>query len=87
MATTPNGSWHGSESFGVRDIFESARTRPEAPQAAMEQMNRALLDLGITKYRVDSITKEMQTQDTDLYTVVLISTLDNAKHFTASIDF
>src|SRR5258708_36142981 len=61
MAGTPGGPWPGSANFGVRDVFERARTQPDAPKGAMERMNRALIDLGITGHRVESSLKEVSS--------------------------
>src|SRR5258708_12273068 len=77
MAGTPGGSWPGSANFGVRDVFERARTQPDAPKVAMERMNRALIDLGITGYRVESIVKEVSSnRDADGYVVPIPSTVE-----------
>jgi hypothetical protein len=74
MAVTPNGSWAGSRHFGLRDLFEQARMHPELPAQAVQEVNRALEDLGITHYRVQAIVKDPQAkQDEDSYTVTLIS--------------
>ena len=76
MATTPGGSWPGSKSFGVRDVFEKARTQPDAPKTAMERMNSVLVDLGITGYRVESIVKEASSsRDIDHYVVTIVATV------------
>src|SRR5215472_8899176 len=76
MATTPGGSWPGNKNFGVRDLFERARTQADAPKAAMERMNNVLVDLGITGYRVESIVKEASSsRDIDHYAVIIVSTV------------
>ena len=73
MASTPYGSWSGGTHFGLREFFEQARARPELPQAAIQEGNAALADLGITEYRIDRIAKEESTdRDVDSYTVTLI---------------
>ena len=75
MATTPHGTWAGSPHFGLRDWFEQARTRPELPQLAVQEINRALDDLGITHYKVQSIAAESPThRDVDSYVVTLADT-------------
>jgi hypothetical protein len=82
MATTPGGSWAGSGNFGVRDIFEQARSQADAHKIARERMNRALIDLGITGYRVDSIEKEKEAvsnRDVDNYVVTIVSTVESSK--------
>jgi hypothetical protein len=74
MASTPYGSWNGGAHFGLREFFEQARMRPELPQTAIQEGNAALVDLGITDYRIDRIAKEESTdRDVDSYTVTLIT--------------
>ena len=86
MAGTPGGSWLGSANFGVRDIFEGARTHPGATKDAMERMNRALTDLGITGYRVENIAKEVSsTRDVDSYLVTIVSTADGTKTYSMAL--
>ena len=75
MATTPHGAWAGSSHFGIRDLFEQARNKPDAPKLAVHEINRALEDLGITHYKVQSITTEPHpNRDIDSYVVTLAST-------------
>ena len=75
MARTPRGSWAGHRSFGFQEFFpevskenltEESRTRMAA--AMVEEINSVLLDLGLTRYRVDSLVldslqKDMQQSD------------------------
>jgi len=86
MATTPGGSWAGSANFGVRDIFEQVRVQADAHKIAMERMNRALIDLGITGYRVDSIEKEAASnRDVDQYVVTIVSTVESSKTYSGAL--
>ena len=86
MAVTPHGSWEGCPHFGLRDFFENARVRPELPQQAMQEMNLALKDLGITDLQVSAITKEAQkNRDVDSYVVTLASTRDPGKTYTVGV--
>jgi hypothetical protein len=86
MAQTPNGSWGGTKHFGVRDLFEDARRRREAPREALDHINKALLDLDITHYRVESLVKEAQTdQDVDSYVVTLASTDKKGEIYTMTV--
>ena len=86
MASTPHGSWEGCPHFGFRDFFEQARTRPDLPQLALQEMNLALKDLGITNLQVSSIAKEPQAnRDVDSYVVSLASTVEAGKTFTVSV--
>jgi hypothetical protein len=87
MAATPLGSWAGCSEFGVRDIFEGARTQPDAARIAAEHMNRALEDLEIKSYRVGAITKEPATErDVDSYVVTIVSTVDESKTYSIALN-
>ncbi len=87
MAGTPGGSWPGSANFGIRDIFEKARTQPDAPKIATERMNRALIDLGITGYRVENIVKEVSSnRDVDGYVVTIVSTVEGSKTYSMALN-
>src|SRR6201996_1165938 len=87
MATTPLGSWAGCPAFGVRDIFENARTQPDTARIATEQMNRALTDLDIKSYKVGAITKEPATErDVDSYVVTIVSTTDESKSYSIALN-
>jgi hypothetical protein len=86
MAATPSGSWGGCPEFGVRDVFENARTQPDAAKIAAERMNRALEDLEIKSYRVEGIIKEPATdRDVDSYVVTIISTADESKLYSIAL--
>jgi hypothetical protein len=87
MAATPSGSWGGCSEFGVRDIFEDARTQPDAAKIAAEQMNCALEDLEIRSYRVEVITKEPAAErDVDSYVVTIVSTTDGSKTYSIALN-
>jgi hypothetical protein len=87
MAATPGGSWAGGSHFGVRDIFESARMQPDAVKIATERINRALIDLGITAYRVERTSKEPSTsRDVDVYVVTIISTVDESRTYSVTLN-
>jgi len=82
MARTPHGSWSGSSHFGLRDYAPGAAGRPEFPKTAVAEVNQALLDLGIRKYEVESITRETgQEQGSDVYAVSLRSTGEQSQTF------
>ncbi len=86
MATTPNGSWKGGKNFGVRDLFERLDRRQNVPREALEEINKALVDLGITHYRVESLAKEAQAQqDVDSYVVTLASTENEGEIHTMTV--
>jgi len=87
MAGTPGGSWPGSVNFGVRDLFEGARTHLDAPKQATERINRALIDLGITGYRVENIAKEVSsTRDIDSYLVTIVSAVDGFRTYSMALN-
>jgi len=86
MANTPHGSWAGCPHFGMRDFFEQARVRPDLPQAAIQEANLTLTDLGITGLRVESIAREPQVQrDVDTYTVKIVSTAGAGETYSVSV--
>jgi len=75
MASTPHRSWAGCSAFGIRDFFEGAPARPELVPAAIQAANLALEDLGISSFRIETITKQTQRKpDVDEYEVTLITT-------------
>jgi hypothetical protein len=82
MANTPHQSWAGSPHFGLRELLEQGRSRPEKIQFAMEEMNRALDSLGVTGFRVGSIAMESQPgEETSRWVITLASTTDSAKTY------
>jgi hypothetical protein len=86
MALTPHGSWAACPHFGIRDLFEQARMRPELPQIAVQEANLALQDLGITNYRVAAIAKEgPANRDTDSYVVTIAAVAPGAAPLTLRI--
>ena len=82
MANTPHQSWAGSSHFGLRELLEQGRARPEKVQFALEEMNRALETLGVTNFRVSAITSESQPgEEIGRWVVTLASTTDSGKTF------
>ncbi len=74
MARTPHGSWSGGIHFGLRDYLQEAAGRPAAPKMLLEEINRALADLGIEKYSVESIVREAGADgDSRVYAISLRS--------------
>ncbi|RXS97439.1 hypothetical protein [Silvibacterium dinghuense] len=72
MARTPQGSWRGCPSFGLRDLFEMHRQRADTPRLMMERINTTLQDLGIDEFRVVEVTRELSPgRETDTYAVLL----------------
>ncbi len=62
MARTPRGTWAGHPLFGFQEFFPeiareglSEESRARMATATAEQINSVLLDLGLTRYRVDSL--------------------------------
>jgi len=75
MARTPHGSWAGSAHFGLRDYFEDVRGKSETQQVALQELNGALQDLGITAFRAKSIQLEASSsRGGAAYVVTLVST-------------
>jgi hypothetical protein len=65
MARTPRGSWPGHSLFGFQDFFPeitdenlSQESRTRMAETITEEINTVLTDLGLTRYRVDSLTLE-----------------------------
>ena len=86
MANTPHGSWKGCPHFGLRDFFEQARTRPDLPQLAIQEVNLALKDLGITALKIERISKEAQTnRDVDTYEVTVASSAEAGKTYSVNV--
>jgi hypothetical protein len=82
MANTPHQSWAGSPHFGLRELLEQGRSRPEKIQFAIEEMNRALESLGVTGFRVGNIAMESQAgEETSRWIIILASTTDSAKTY------
>lgn len=63
MANTPYGSWPGCEHFGLRELLEQGSSRPEKVRLAVEEINHALDDLGISSFLVESIACETPAAD------------------------
>ena len=62
MARTPRGSWPGHSSFGFSEFFSeitkeglSRELRTRIAETAAKEINAVLADLGLTRYRVDSL--------------------------------
>ena len=86
MARTPAGSWAGCSSFGVRNFFERARLQPDAINQATRAINTALTDLGITRFRLESLTKEPGDHpDIDNYVLTLVDTSGSGSTYTQSM--
>ena len=82
MANTPHQSWAGSPHFGLRELLEQGRARPEKIQFAMEEMNKALESLGVTGFRVSSIALESEPgEEIGRWVVTLASTVDSGKTY------
>lgn len=82
MANTPHTSWAGSSHFGLRELLEQSRARPERVQFALDELNRALETLGVTSFRVDSITSESSPGDeASRWVVNVVATADRAKTY------
>jgi hypothetical protein len=86
MANTPHGSWTGCPQFGLRDLLEQSNSRSEKVQVAMEQINRALEDLGITNFRVEAMTRDsVAGTEVGQWTITLASTTEPGRTFMAGL--
>ncbi len=82
MANTPYGSWPGNGHFGLRELLEQSVSRPEKIQVAIEEINRTLVDLGVTNFLVEDIISESSAgEGTGRWTVNLVSTADRTKTY------
>ena len=73
MARTPGGSWSGSTHFGLRDLLEDVRRRPALVPSLVAKLNEALIDLGVTNYRVVNMEREPSaSRDIDAYVLTLV---------------
>ena len=86
MARTPSGSWPGCRTFGVRDLFEGMRLRPERLSHITESINATLIDLGITNFRLGAITKDSPDySDVDSYSLTIIDTADPGRRYSTRV--
>lgn len=70
MARTPRGSWPGHPSFGFQEFFSevtkeglSQELRTRITEAVAKEINAVLADLGLTRYRVDSLAVDPLEKD------------------------
>jgi hypothetical protein len=75
MARTPRGSWAGHPTFGFQEFFSEAtkegltlESRMRMATVTAEEINAVLIDLGLTRYRVnylvfDPLPKDIQGLD------------------------
>jgi hypothetical protein len=74
MARTPHGSWPGCPHFGLRDYLNGPVHVPEVTRTALVELNRALSDLGIRNYRVDTLVREAPgSTGSAMFAVALVS--------------
>lgn len=84
MANTPHGSWTACPLFGLRDLLEQGNTRSEKGQVAMDQINRALEDLGIMNFRVEAMIRDsVAGAEVGQWTITLASTTEPGRTFSA----
>ena len=82
MANTPYGSWAGCKHFGLRELLEQGLRRPEKIRLAVEEANRALDDLGIVNFLVDSISSESPAgAEINRWVVTLAAKADRTKTY------
>ena len=86
MANTPYGSWAGCRHFGLRELLEQGVRRPEKVRLAVEELNRALEDLGIVNFLVESITSESQAgAEINRWVVTLAAKADRTKTYSLEL--
>lgn len=86
MARTPAGSWAGAPGFGIRNLLEGMRMRPEALKEVVRAVNNALRDLGIERYRLESITRELaKNPDVDTLVLNLVDASDPGRTYSSSL--
>lgn len=86
MARTPRGSWKGCPSFGVRDLLEGMRLRPDGLRQAEQAINDALKDLGILHYRLESMRREPgPNPDVDTYAVTIAAVAEPERKYSTSV--
>lgn len=78
MAATPRGSWRGDPLFGLRDLLEQSRLRPEKARLAVEELNRALLALDIRSCRVTAIESRSTPEHGSTEWVVMLESADGS---------
>ena len=82
MANTPQGSWTGCPQFGLRDFLEQSNARSERVQVAVDQINRALEDLGVMNFRVEAVTRDsVAGAEVGQWTITLASTAEPGRTF------
>ena len=85
MARTPAGSWAGSPSFGLRDLFEVQRNRADLARIALQRLNEVFEDLGITNYVVTDVARELSSQrEVDTYSIT-ISKASGDERYTTTV--
>lgn len=86
MARTPSGSWPGCRTFGVRDLFEGMRLRPERLALVTESINATLIDLGITNFKLGAITRESGPyEESDVYSLTIVDTADAGRKYSIGV--
>lgn len=72
MARTPAGSWAGSSSFGLRDLFDGQERRGDVTRLAMQRINDCFADLGLREFTVTDVAREPNGQSgVDLYSITI----------------
>ncbi len=86
MARTPAGSWAGSPSFGLRDLFESRESRADIPRLAMLRINETFKELGLGDFVVAGMTKEPSSQKgLDQYAITIQSNMTDERFSTSVV--
>ena len=85
MARTPAGSWPGSSTFGLRDLFESREQRGDVLRLAMQRINGTFQELGLGEFVVTDVSREPGGQaGVDQYAITIESNVSDER-ITASV--
>jgi hypothetical protein len=71
VRTGCSGGWPGVTHFGLRDFFTRMRTGSGLQTGIVQTANRALEDLGIEWFRIESIVKDRELPNGAEYTVTV----------------
>ncbi len=87
MARTPEGSWPGCPSFGLRDLLEHSRQRADTARLVLQRINESLADLEIRDFKATEVVRELSPgRDTDTYTIS-VANPETAEGFSAQVGY
>ena len=84
MARTPAGSWPGSSTFGLRDLFETRELRGDVLRMAMQRINGTFKELGLGEFTVTDVSREPSAQaGVDQYSITIESSVSDERIMTS----